>query len=173
MNPSPRFTSRPSHRQEGTALRGRALTGPALATIDASKEWQTQAYVDPPAAKTIPNPQNGYIPCADTMTMQETLGDPVVLWTNTEAVARLNKLLEANRKGCLSSVLHSAFPSTSLDPQGTTPATTEHTANDESMDLSVSNTPSYQDFLLQRSANSPQPLAAPVTCDNLNLKCKQ
>ncbi|CAI5793475.1 Hypothetical predicted protein [Podarcis lilfordi] len=137
MNPSPRFTSRPPHRQEGTALRGRALTGPALATIDASKEWQTQAYVDPPAAKTISNPQNGCIPCADTMTMQETLGNPVARWTNTEAVARLNKLLEANRKGCLSSVLHSAFPSTSVDPQGTTPATIEHTANDESMDLSA------------------------------------
>lgn len=98
MNPSLRFTSRPPHRQEGTALRGRALTGPALAIIDAPKDWQTEAHVDPPAAITISNPQNGCTPCADTMTMQETLGDPAALWTNTEAVARLNKLLEANRK---------------------------------------------------------------------------
>ena len=107
----------------------------------------TQAQVDP--AVMISNPQNGCTLRMDARSAQGTVGDLTALWSNSEAVARLNTLLEANRKGCPLPALHCMFSSTTGDPKGPSSSIIEHTLNAESMDLSLSDTPVHQDLFPQ------------------------
>ncbi|CAI5768214.1 Hypothetical predicted protein [Podarcis lilfordi] len=134
-------------------------------------DQSTQAQVVP--ALTTFDLQPGCTRPRDVKSGQDTVEDSTTLWSNSEAVARLDALLEANRKGCLPPALHCMFPTASADPKGPPPSILEHTLNVESMDLSLSDTPVHQNPSLQLPIIKPQSMAAAAVSGARKLPGKQ
>lgn len=122
------------------------------------EEQSTQAQVEP--VLTTFDRQPGCTRPRDVKPGQDIVKDSTTLWSNSEAVARLNALLEANRKGCLPPALHCMFPTATADPKGPPLSILEHTLNAESMDLSLSDTPVHQNPSPQPPKIKPQSMAA-------------
>ncbi|CAI5780749.1 Hypothetical predicted protein [Podarcis lilfordi] len=135
------------------------------------QDQATQAQVVP--ALTTFDLQPGCAQPRDVKSGQDTVEDSTTLWSNSEAVARLDALLEANRKGCLPPALHCMFPTASADPKGPPPSILEHTLNVESMDLSLSDTPVHQNPSLQLPIIKPQSMAAAAVSGARKLPGKQ